>query len=124
MTISRTSTATYGSHEIHLRKPRSEFSRLELIQIDMHIVLNAAWSGDPHRHLSAFHQMKDRATVAALIIGGKPMAPGASLFVLIGMKENHTHWLRQGELIRTELDLTFQEYIPFTPEYTPGGGFQ
>jgi hypothetical protein len=46
------------------------------------------------------------------------MAPDHSLFCIVQMRENHKHWLstptKGGQLIAVELDVHFEEYIPFT----------
>jgi hypothetical protein len=52
--------------------------------------------------------------MAPLIIGGKPMDPRLSLFVIPELQETHKHWLRGGRLIAVELSVLFREYIPFS----------
>jgi GpU protein len=123
--ITRKRGGRFGYHDIHLLKPRGERGGSKLIEIEMKMVLNGAWCRDPHTHLALFHHYEESAIAAPLIIGGKPMGPGMSLFVLEDMEEVHTHWLRRGMLLRATLDLQFREYMPFAGEFggvLPGRG--
>lgn len=119
----------YGAHMVHLRKPLLEWAGNDLIKIDMRFKLNAAWCGDPNVILIEWHFLLEGGYAAPLIIGGRPMAPDQSLFVITEMKENHKHWLTGGKLIAVELDVHFEEYIPFaesgaalSPTGIPGFG--
>jgi len=111
--ISRDYKGRYGAHLVHLRKPLLEWAGNDLIKIDMRIKLNAAWCGDPLPILNEWHSLHEQGIAAPLIIGGKPMAPDYSLFVITEMKESHKHWLIGGRLIALDLDIHFEEYIPF-----------
>ena len=113
--ISKKQSGRYGKHEVHLQKQPLEWGGNDLIEIQMKITLNAAWCKDPHVHLAKFHLMQETAMAAPLIVGGKPMGPGMSLFVITALSEEHTHWLRNGTLIRATLDVNFTEYLPFLP---------
>jgi hypothetical protein len=75
--------------------------------------LNASWCGDPNPLLAQWHFLHENAMAAPLIVGGKPMGPGLSLFVITEIHEKHKTWLKGGRLIAVELDVTFKEYIPF-----------
>jgi len=111
--IDRNYKGRYGAHMVHLRKPLLEWAGNDLIKIDMKLKLNSAWCGDPLPILDLWHWFHEQALAAPLIIGGKPMAPDLSLFVITELKENHKHWLAGGQLIAVELDVHFEEYIPF-----------
>lgn len=119
--ITKKSAGRFHDHEIHLQKPLSEWSGDGLVEIGMSITLNAAWSGDPHRMLAELHLYQENALAAPLIIGGRPMAPGLSLFVLRSVSETHMYWLKGGILIHADIDLEFKEYIAFA-EGLPGLG--
>jgi hypothetical protein len=110
--IARDYKGRYGAHMVHLRKPLLEYAGNDLIKIDMRIKLNASWCGNPLPILDEWHYFHENALAAPLIIGGKPMAPDKSLFVIVQMKENQKHWLKGGQLIAVELDVHFEEYIP------------
>jgi len=112
--IKRKYGSRFHDHEIHLQKPLTEYSGPELVEIGMGISLNGAWSGDPNRMLSELHFMQESALAAPLIVGGKPMGPGLSLFVLRSLSETHIHWLKGGRLLHVELELEFKEYQAFT----------
>jgi hypothetical protein len=101
----------YGSHMVHLRKPLLEWAGNDLIRISIRIKLNAAWCGDPLPVLDRWHYFHENALAAPLVIGGKPMADGNSLFVIAEMKEIQKNWLPNGQLIAVELDVHFEEYI-------------
>lgn len=103
----------YGEHLVHLRKPLLEWAGNGLTRIQLGFNLNAAWCGDPNDILAQWHFYEENALAAPLIIGGKPMAPGLSLFVVSDIEELHKYWLR-GRLIGVELHANFREYIPFT----------
>ena len=111
--INREYKGRYGSHPVHLRKPLLEWAGNDLIKIDMRIKLNAIWSGDPQPLLTEWHYFHENGLAAPLIIGGRPMAPDLSLFVITALKEVQRHWLKGGRLIAVDLDVTFEEYIPF-----------
>lgn len=112
--VTRHYTGRYSTHMVHLRKPLLEWAGNDLLKIEMKVNLNASWCGDPLPILAEWHLFHENALAAPLIIGGKPMGPGLSLFVITEMQETHKHWLAGGKLIAVELSVTFQEYIPFT----------
>ena len=111
--VEREYKGRFGAHMVHLRKPLLEWAGNDLIKIDMKIKLNAAWCGDPNVRLNEWHYLHENGIAAPLVIGGRPMAPDYSLFVITQMKESHRHWLTGGRLISVDLDITFEEYIPF-----------
>jgi hypothetical protein len=111
--IVRKYTGRYGEHMVHLRKPLLEWAGNGLIKIDMKIKLNANWCGDPLPILAEWHFFHENAIAAPLVIGGKPMGPGLSMFVIEDIDEEHKHWLPGGQLIAVEVSVTFAEYIPF-----------
>jgi hypothetical protein len=112
--IERQYSGRFGVHMVHMRKPLLEWAGNDLIKINMKLNLNAAWCGDPLPILAEWHFFHENAMAAPLIIGSKPMGPGLSMFVITDMREGHKFWLKGGKLIGVELDVTFQEYIPFT----------
>lgn len=111
--IQRKYTGRYGTHMVHLRKPLLEWAGNDLLEIDMNVSLDAAWCGDPNRILAEWHAYHEAALAAPLIVGGKPMGPGLSLFVITELSETHKHWLHRGRLLAVELHANFKEYIPF-----------
>jgi hypothetical protein len=111
--IERKYSGRFGSHMVHLRKPLLEWAGNDLIEIEMKVNLNSSWCGDPNPLLAAWHFFHENAIAAPLIVGGKPMGPGLSMFVITDLNEAHRHWLPGGQLIAVELNVTFKEYIPF-----------
>ena len=103
----------FTAHMVHLRKPLLEWAGNDLVEITMRVHLNAAWCGDPNAQLMPWHFLHENALAAPLVIGGKPMGPGLSLFVITDLHEKHKHWLKGGQLIAVELEITFKEYIAF-----------
>jgi hypothetical protein len=97
---------------VHLRKPLLEWAGNDLIRIGLRIKLNSAWCGDPLPILDQWHYFHENALAAPLVIGGKPMGPDYSLFVITDLKEIQKNWLPNGQLIAAELDVHFEEYIP------------
>jgi phage protein U len=121
--VTRTHTGRYSEHAVHLQKERSEWCGNSLIKLDIKMVLNSAWCGDPRPIVSQLLFYKENALAVPLILGGKPQAPGLSLFTLREINETTTHWLHSGQPIRIELDLSFMEYAPFLQGFTiPGFG--
>jgi hypothetical protein len=112
--IERKYTGRYAAHMVHLRKPLLEWAGNDLVEIDMKINLQSTWCGNPLSILAEFHQFHQAALAAPLIVGGKPMGPGLSLFVITDLQEGHKNWLPGGQLIGVEISVTFKEYIPFT----------
>lgn len=112
--VQRKYKGRYSAHMVHLRKPLLEWAGNDLLEIEMTFSLNAAWCGNPLPLLAQWHLFHENALAAPLIIGGKPMGPGLSMFVITELHEHHKHWLRGGQVIAVELQATFQEYIPFT----------
>jgi hypothetical protein len=112
--VNRHYTGRYSTHMVHLRKPLLEWAGNDLLKIEMKVSLNASWCGDPLPLLAQWHLFHENALAAPLIIGGKPMGPGLSLFVITELQETHKNWLAGGRLIAVELSVMFQEYIPFT----------
>jgi hypothetical protein len=117
--IGRKYSGRFGSHMVHLQKPLLEWAGSDLLQIDLKISLNAAWCGDPNVLLAEWHFYHENALAAPLIVGGKPMGPGLSLFVVTDLDETHKHWLRGGKLLSVELSVSFKEYIAFADTTGP-----
>jgi len=120
--IERKYKGRFGVHNVHLRKPLLEWAGNDLIEIEMRVGLNAAWCGDPQPLLALWHNLHENATAAPLVVGGKPMGPDLSLFVITSLDEHHKHWLVGGRLLAVELTATFQEYIPFSEQIVGAGG--
>ena len=114
--IQRKYTGRYGSHMVHMRKPLLEYAGNDLVEITMTVHLNAAWCGNPLPLLAQWHAYHEGALAAPLIVGGVPMGPGLSLFVITDITETHKHWLHSGRLIAVELNANFKEYIPFAED--------
>lgn len=104
----------YGAHMVHLRKPLLEWAGNDLLAIEFGFNLNASWCGDPNDILAQWHFYHENAIAAPLIVGGQPMGPGLSLFVVEHLEELHKYWLPGGQLLAVELHASFKEYIPFT----------
>jgi Phage P2 GpU. len=111
--ITRKYSGRFASHMVHLRKPLLEWAGNDLIEIDMKINLQSTWCGDPMPILAEYHSFHENALAAPLIVGGKPMGPGLSMFVITDLNETHKNWLAGGRLIGVEIDVSFKEYIPF-----------
>jgi hypothetical protein len=112
--VTRHYTGRFNAHMVHLRKPLLEWAGNDLVKITMNVNLDASWCGDPNPILAEWHLFHENALAAPLVIGGKPMGPGLSLFVITELQETHKHWLPGGKLIAVELQATFQEYIAFS----------
>jgi phage protein U len=112
--IQRKYTGRFSAHMVHLRKPLLEWAGNDLVKINMKVSLSSSWCGDPLPLLAMWHFFHENAFAAPLIVGGKPMGPGLSLFVITELNEAHKHWLRGGRLISVDLNVEFQEYIPFS----------
>jgi len=104
----------FGVHMVHLRKPLLEWAGNDLLEIEMRINLDASWCGNPLPILAEWHYFHENAMAAPLLVGGKPMGPGLSLFVITSIDEHHKNWLPPGRLLAVEMSVAFQEYIPFT----------
>jgi len=111
--IDRRYKGRFGAHMVHLKKPLLEWAGNDLLEIEMSISLNSVWCGDPNILLAQWHFFHENALAAPLIVGGKPMGPGLSLFVIDQLSEHHKHWLKGGKLLSVELRASFKEYIPF-----------
>lgn len=112
--IQKKTAGRYHDSHIHLQKPLTQRGGNELTEIEMSIVLNGAWTGSPQGMLSQLHLYQENALAAPLIVGGRPMAPGLSLFVLRSLSETHLYWLKGGILLHAELELELKEYMAFT----------
>jgi Phage P2 GpU len=112
--VERSYTGRFATHMVHLRKPLLEWAGNDLLKIQMKVNLDASWCGDPLPILAEWHLFHENALAAPLVIGGKPMGPGLSLFVITGLQEAHKHWLPGGRLIAVELGVTFIEYVAFS----------
>jgi hypothetical protein len=128
--IERKYQGRFNAHMVHLQKPLLEWAGNDLIKLDMKVNLDASWCGDPLPLLAEWHFYHENAMFAPLLIGGKPMASGLSLFVITDLHEAHKHWLVGGRLLAVELAITFGEYIPFADSSSTslgipgfGGGF-
>src|SRR5262245_23793358 len=123
--IDRRYKERYGAHMVHLRKPLLEWAGNDLVDIDMTVNLDGSWCGDPQPLLPQWHEYEPGAIAAPLIVGGRPMGPGLSLFVIEHLQEDHKDWLPSGQLIAVELRISFREYIPFADDasaFSSSGG--
>ena len=111
--IKKHSEGRYGSHMVHMSKPLLEWAGNDLLAIEFGFNLNASWCGDPNAILAQWHFYHESAIAAPLIVGGKPLGPGLSLFVVEHLEEWHKYWLPGGQLLCVELHASFKEYIPF-----------
>jgi hypothetical protein len=120
--IKRAYKGRFAKHMIHMNKPLTEWAGNDLVEISLRMSLNSVWCGDPNRILAEFHAMHMSAMAAPLIVGFRPMGPPPCLFIIKSLSESHKHWLPGGRLIAVELDVDFEEYMPFAAENLPGIG--
>jgi hypothetical protein len=111
--IKRHYEGRYGTHMVHLSKPLLEWAGNDLLSIEFGFNLNASWCGDPNEILAQWHFYHENAIAAPLIVGGKPMGPGLSLFIVEHIEELQGYWLPGGRLTGVQLHVSFKEYIPF-----------
>jgi hypothetical protein len=110
--VTRSEAGRYEDAPVWISKPVTEWGGPELITLGIKMCLNAVSCGDPRPIISQLHHYQRNALAAPLLLGGKPMGPLRSMFVLRELDETYTHWLHDGEPLRVELELSFTEYVP------------
>jgi hypothetical protein len=108
--MSKTVTARWGDHAIHLDKPLLEYSGPQLIELSFKMELVKPFTADPLGTIIVLEEIMDLAIPLPLIVGMKPMGRGFSLFVLTSLKHQMKYFYRGGGLMGASVEVELKEY--------------
>jgi hypothetical protein len=108
--MSKTVTARWGEHPVHLAKPLLEYGGPQLIEISFKMELVKPFTTDPLATIIVLEEIMDLAIPLPLVVGMKPMGRGFSLFVLTSLKHQMKYFYRGGGLLGASVDVELKEY--------------
>ncbi|PAD73917.1 phage tail protein [Paenibacillus campinasensis] len=105
----RDSTSRWGSNEIHLQKPRSQFLGPGLDTITFTMILDAGLGMNPRKEMEKLLEYQRAGKVLLLQIGGKGLGRGK--WKITNMNQSWDRVDREGNLIKAALSVTLEEYV-------------
>lgn len=106
--LTRSSSARWTDHNLHLRKPIGEFAGADLEQIQFKIALSAMHGVNPEDEIKTLRQMMDNGEVFPLVLGGAPLSE--NYWRIESLSVDNTYYDGKGELIFAELSVSLKEY--------------
>ncbi|QCT03807.1 hypothetical protein E6C60_3096 [Paenibacillus algicola] len=105
----RDSSARWGSNDIHLHKPRSQFLGPGLDTISFSMTLDARLGMNPRKEMEKLLVYQRDGKVLLLQVGGKPLGQGK--WKILSLSQSWADIDREGNLIKADLSITLEEYV-------------
>ena len=106
--LTREVTSRWTNHEPQGVKPKPEFLGAGLQTASLTITLSATLGVRPRDVLEAIENMVENGTAETLVIGNRPV--GSNPFRLTGSSEAWNTVYNRGELARSTLTISLEEY--------------
>lgn len=106
--MDRTVSGRWKKHNIHGKKPRSEFTGPDSQNVEMTVVLSAEHKVRPRKMLEKIEKAIETGKTEYLVIGGKKV--GSGKMYIESASEAWDCVYNNGELVRATVKLTFSEY--------------
>ena len=106
--LSRSGSARWEEHKLHLRKPAGEFAGADLEQLSFKMTLYAANGVDPSEELKTLRSMRDNGEVFPLVLGGEPVSE--NFWRIESLSESENYYNGQGKLILSTVTVNLKEY--------------
>lgn len=105
----RDSSARWGTNEIHLQKPRSQFMGPGLDTISFTMQFDARLGMNPRKEAEKLLDYQREGKVLLLQIGGKPLGQGK--WKIMNLTQSWEDIDREGNLLKAGLSVTLEEYV-------------
>ncbi|CAM3300701.1 MULTISPECIES: phage tail protein [Paenibacillus] len=105
----RDSSARWGTNEIHLQKPRSQFMGPGLDTISFTMQFDARLGMNPRKEAEKLLDYQREGKVLLLQIGGKPLGQGK--WKIMNLSQSWEDIDREGNLLKAGLSVTLEEYV-------------
>ncbi|WP_342576532.1 phage tail protein [Paenibacillus sp. FSL M8-0142] len=105
----RDSSARWGTNEIHLQKPRSQFMGPGLDTISFTMQFDARLGMNPRKEAEKLLDYQREGKVLLLQIGGKPLGQGK--WKITNLNQSWEDIDREGNLLKAGLSVTLEEYV-------------
>lgn len=105
----RDSSARWGSNEIHLQKPRSQFMGPGLDTTSFTMQFDARLGMNPRKEMERLLDYQREGKVLTLQIGGKPLGQGK--WKIMNLTQSWESIDREGNLLKAGLSVTLEEYV-------------
>jgi len=105
----RDSSARWGTNEIHLQKPRSQFMGPGLDTISFTMQFDARLGMNPRKEMEKLMDYQRDGKVLLLQIGGKPLGQGK--WKITSLTQSWEDIDREGNLLKAGLSVTLEEYV-------------
>lgn len=106
--MKRSYSGRWADHNIHGKRPKSEFQGPGLDEISVEVILDAELGVNPRSKMREFRGAAKNGLVAYFYVGGKKVA--VNKFRIVSGTENWNEIWNRGELVRATAQLTFKEY--------------
>lgn len=104
---SRSGGSRWSTHDVHLRKPVSEFGGPGLESVSLQVRLDEAHGVDPAEEVDRLREARDAGEVLPFVLGGAVVGD----FVVTDLSEQWRRILPSGRVAVVELEITLQEYV-------------
>lgn len=105
----RDSSARWGSNDIHLQKPRSQFLGPGLDTITFNMSFDVKLGMNPRVEMEKLLKYNREGKVLLLQIGGKALGKGKWKIMDLGQSWESID--REGNLLKASLSVTLEEYV-------------
>ncbi|MFK4167703.1 phage tail protein [Paenibacillus lautus] len=105
----RDSTARWGSNDIHLQKPRSQYLGPGLDTITFTITFDVNLGMNPRKEMEKLLDYQRDGKVMLLQIGGKALGQGKWKIMDLGQAWERVD--REGNLLKATMSVTLEEYV-------------
>ena len=105
----RDSSARWGSNDIHMQKPRSQYLGPGLDTISFNMTLDARLGMNPRKEMEKLLGYQRDGKVMLLQIGGKALGQGK--WKIMSLTQSWGDIDREGNLLKAELAVTLEEYV-------------
>lgn len=100
----------FAQHDVHLESPILEYVGPGLSEVTFNMNFNTQWGSEPTASLLILRAYLRSGFVAPLLVGLRPVALGANLFVCVGVAEDHKFFDSSGALFGAAVDVALREY--------------
>ncbi|ARD47568.1 phage tail protein [Sporosarcina sp. P33] len=107
--FSRTETARWAKHEVHLQKPKAEFMGPDLGTLSFTMSFDAFFGLNPREEMNKFIKYVRNGVAHTLIIGGKRV--GVHKWYMPDNKQDWSFLDNRGNVLKSSITVTMEEYV-------------
>jgi len=109
--LTRELSSRWAKHDVHGRKPITEYIGPELMKASLKIALKASLGVNPREEAKKLERICEEGGYSTLVIGGAPYGT----FIIKGIKEEFEQIGSSGEILAISVTVDFEEYVPIKP---------